>query len=53
MKFAKAFGRAVGRLESPDARFDLDMDGVVGFGDFILFARAFGSQESLETAVDW
>ena len=53
VKFAEAFGRAVGRLESPDARFDLDMDGVVGFGDFILFARAFGHQESMETAVDW
>ena len=50
LKFAGAFGRAIGRFESPDARFDLDMDGIVGFGDFILFARAFGDRESYEAA---
>ena len=53
VKFAEAFGRAVGRFESPYARFDLDMDGVVGFGDFILFARAFGNQTSSEAAGEW
>ena len=51
--FAGAFGRTIGRLESPYARYDLDMDGVVGFGDFILFARAFGHQELWESDGVW
>ena len=31
--------------EGYDARFDLDGDGTIGFGDFLIFANAFGSRE--------
>ena len=28
--------------EGYDAKYDLDEDGVIGFGDFLIFANAFG-----------
>ena len=32
--------------EGYDAKYDLDEDGVIGFGDFLLFGRSFGKEGS-------
>lgn len=39
--FSDPFGARLGD-DSYDRLYDLDRDGVVGFGDFFLFADSFG-----------
>ena len=41
MLFVEQFGFSEDD-EEYDARFDLDGDGVIGIGDFLIFANTFG-----------
>ena len=41
LRFAAQFGLSQGDA-GYDARYDLDGDGAIGFGDFLIFANAFG-----------
>ena len=43
--FVEQFGLSRGD-EGYDARFDLDGDGTIGFGDFLIFANDFGKEAS-------
>ena len=45
--FAAQFGLSHGDA-GYDARYDLDGDGIIGFGDFLLFANAFGKEGCIE-----
>ena len=41
LRFAQQFGLSQGD-PGYDARYDLDGDGAIEFGDFLIFANAFG-----------
>ena len=43
--FASQFGLSRGD-EQYDAKYDLDGDGTIGFGDFLIFGRSFGKEGS-------
>ena len=45
MQFVEQFGLNQ-EDEAYQARFDLNGDGVIGFGDFLIFVNAFGKKVS-------
>ena len=45
LQFVEKFGLSE-KDEAYQARFDLNGDGVIGFGDFLIFVNAFGKKVS-------